>query len=131
MNRTQKAIVRSWFVITASAFYLVIGLELPRFTPLLFLVLWQVARKPIDDNRKTLEFVSLRKGLPLVYVVFSITPMAWFVFRLITTPSLADTIWLELGMVSVPLLMLMAIYDWWQYSTSAACKAVTVTSVTN
>ena len=118
MNSTQKAIVATWLFIAAIAFFLVKGWWLPHlYTPLVFPLLWQI-RRPIDDSLKTKEFVSLKKGLPLAYMVFSIIPMAWFVFRLFSTPNLPDTIWWEWAILSIPSGILMASYDCWLYSAS-------------
>lgn len=116
MNRNQKAIIANWIILTGGA--LCIFFRLNHLFPYVMLLFLFVRVRFVDDAVALRAYFSNRIRMTIALLACSIAPWAWFVYRLIGTPSLHDTIGRELLAFSIPLLLVMASFDRWLYLRS-------------
>ena len=69
----------------------------------------------VEEKAMVRRYFSNRTGMTIAVMISSITPFAWFLYRVVSKPSLPDSIGRELLVLSVPLLVLMFIFDRWLY----------------
>jgi hypothetical protein len=113
MNRTKKAILASWIIIALVTFCLVKGWVLAGF---LLLLCFQAIRRPyIHDWQKTREFLALKKGRSVAFMVFALVPMVWLVFREVTMPELQSIDWEIFWVLSIPIGISTVVYERWLY----------------
>ena len=113
MNRIQKSIIATWVVFAAIAYLLAKGWWISGI--LLPLILTLVRRPHIDDWKKTREFLALKKGRSVAFMVFSLAPMVWFVFRVVTMPELQSIDWVIFWLLYIPLGVSAVFYERWLY----------------
>ena len=58
----------------------------------------------------------------IAVMVSSITPFAWYLYRVVSTPNIPDGIGVEILIISVPLLVTMLIFDRWLYLRNKGMK---------
>jgi hypothetical protein len=116
MNRTQNGIIASWVVLTGGA--LCIVFKLNHLFPYGVLLYLFVRKRYVDDEVALRVYFSDRNRMTIALLACSITPWVWYIYRLLNTPSLPDTIGRELLALSIPLLVIMAFFDRWLYLRS-------------
>jgi hypothetical protein len=116
MNRTQKAIIANWGILTGGA--LCVFFRLNHLFPYVVLLFLFVRVRFVDDEATLRAYFSNRNRMTIALLACSITPWVWFIYRLLSTPSLPDTIGRELLAFSIPLLLVMAVFDRWLYLRS-------------
>lgn len=113
MNRIQKAIVLSWLILIG----VVICLYLEwRFAASMMLWVWLFLRGfYLNEKENCRKYFSNRKGQMIVCMVAMIAPFSWFLYRMVSAPNLTESTWIEIGVLSIPFLITMVIYDQWLY----------------
>jgi hypothetical protein len=116
MNQTQKAIVATWVILAGGAICIVCRVS--NFVPFVLLLYLFVRRRFVDEEAALRTFFSDRYRRTIALLACSILPWTWFIYRLLSTPSLPDSIGRELLALSIPLLVIMAFFDRWLYLRS-------------
>lgn len=113
MNRTQKVIILSWVILIA----VVICLYLEwRFAASMMLWVWLFLRGIyLKEKENCHKYYSKRKGLMIVFILSLTAPFLWFLYRMVSDSDITDIAWNEIGVLSVPLIIMTLIYDRWLY----------------
>ncbi len=110
MNRTQKVIILSWVILIA----VVICLYLEwRFAASMMLWVWLFLRGIyLNEKENCRKYFSNRKRLMIIFTLSLATPFLWFLYRMVSD---SDITWNEIVVLSIPLIIMMLIYDRWLY----------------
>jgi hypothetical protein len=117
MNRTQIGIIASWAILTGVA--VCVATKVTDYAPYGLLLFLFVRERFVDESLFIKEYFSDRHRITILLMVFSIAPFVWYLYRLFSAPNLPDTFRVEVILASIPLLIVMAIYDRWLYIRTA------------
>jgi hypothetical protein len=120
INSTQISIIASWAVVAACIASICFGWS--NYFPYLALLFSFIRGKCFDEKAEAGRYLSNRLGMSIAVMVSSITPFAWYLYRLVSRPNLPDGIGKELLVLSVPLLVTMLILDHWLYLRNMGMK---------
>lgn len=113
MNRIQKVVILSWMILIG----VVICLYLEwRFAASMMLwVILFLRGSYLDEKENCRKYFSKRKGLMIVFMLSIIAPFSWFLYRMVSAFDIADMAWKEIGVLWIPFIIMMLIYDRWIY----------------
>ena len=87
-----------------------------RFAASMMLWVWLFFRGfYLDERENCQKYFSNRKGLMIVFMLSIIAPFSWFLYRMVSDTDIVDMGWKEIGMLCIPLIIMMLIYDRWLY----------------
>ena len=116
MNRTQKAIIVSWVILTAIAVCVLSKITI--FLPYGLILFLFVRGRVVDEEAAIKQYFHDYNRVTVSLMVFSVAPWVWYLYRLLSTTSLTDTLGRKLLLVSIPFLSIMVIFDRWLYHRS-------------
>lgn len=120
MNRTQKAIILSWAILIV----VVVCLYLEwRFAASMMLWFWLFLRGIyLNEKENCRKYFSKRKVLMIVFILSLTAPFLWFLYSMVSAQNLTEIAWKEIGVLSIPLIIMMLIHDRWLY-LNQDCRA--------